>query len=95
MKEEKFNEKGYPDRKPDKETESFKMWTVDSKEIPKEIKKENYPILKYEGIEIGLGGFDIIYDRNIKEPDKKIMVAIKFKEDIKNILYYLKSSIIT
>ena len=88
MEKEKFNEDGYPDRKPDKETESFRMWKTDKKDNFEEEMKD-CPKINYEGIEIAIGGFDVIYDRPITEPDKKIMLAIKFKHEKRDVLYYL------
>jgi hypothetical protein len=88
MKKEKLNKDGYPDRKPDKETESFRMWKSDKKYDYLEEMKD-CPKINYEGIEITIGGFDVIYDKPITEPDKKVMLAIKFKHDKQDILYYI------
>ena len=89
MVKEKINEKGYPDRNPDKETESFRMWVTGKKDTNIEEEMKDCPKIVYEGIEIAIGGFNVVYDKPITMPDKKVMFAYKFKHDKKDILYYI------
>lgn len=72
-------------RKPDMETESFRMWEADKENFEKEKEEsKKLPVLKYKGQEFRLDGFNIARDKN-----EKIIFAYKFKHEKKDILYFV------
>lgn len=75
----------YHDRKPDVETESFRMWKLKGKEMEtaKEIKEENDIKIKVGDTELNICGFTIVRNK-----DNKIVFAYKFKHEEKMIMYY-------
>lgn len=65
-----------------KETEMFRMWKLIDKKISEDEKGEE--ILEVDGIKLNLIGFT-----TMKDEDKKLVLAYKFKHDKKIILYYV------
>lgn len=76
----------YHKRKPDKETELFRAWTLKKGQITKEDKEDFKKEFKinYKGMEIALSGFTVMKQ---KETDKFVF-GYKMKHEDKTMIYY-------
>jgi len=75
-----------PKRKPDFETESFRMWNKKQRKETKKDKEEyKNNLIKYKDIELSLCGFTIARDKTTKE----IIFAYKIKPEHNVLMYYM------
>lgn len=88
------NKMEYQKRKPDKETESMRIWECDKDKYPKEyeesekLNKENNIEIKYKDVTFNLYGFT----KFTRKSDNQIMFAYKFKHEEKLVIVYNPSN---
>jgi hypothetical protein len=79
-------------RKPDVETESFRMWKLTDKEKAIDKKKtKDEPTINYLGEKVTLLGFNYVKSKSKKG---KLILAYKVKPEDKLVLYYIGKKLI-
>ena len=75
----------YKDRKPDFETESLRMWKGKKDDVSDDEIKDSIEVTAKNGMKLNLCGFSKFIDKDTNE----LVVALKFKHDVKQLLYYI------
>ena len=73
------------DKKPNFETESFRMWKGKKDDVSDDDIKNSIEVTAKNGMKLNLCGFSKFIDKDTKE----LVVALKFKHDVKQLLYYI------